>query len=292
MMDVSNSSKKDDDSNGMVSINIGGSSVSSEPAGREYLDKRRRKQTRDNVAMLGVLESIGDDDSYVEDTLASLEYSVATSHGSFLREIAETTAPYTGSMPRWQYWLRRVSRKTTQWGRKILHRHRVPVQKYGPYFVVAMVYMTIRLVLSDPATSYSDTEKITLNTYRDSYQNQLQPRVGGAGSAQGQLNGAAVMENIAATQYPPLYKSKYQVKDTQDDDPMALPPNKSGQSNQESNQQQPQLSIEFKERVKKLREVSERGRAALGKQKPPPQPADKANSEQVQVQQATPEKRE
>lgn len=247
---------------------------------REMIEKRRRRQAQEAQEMLGMIESISDDDeSYVQDTLASLEYSTTTAgSSSFLKELVETTAPY--NMPQWQFFVRK-------WSRRIAHNR--TLKRYGPWMAMLFLYISCRLVSPSgqpaaTATTNNHMESMTLKVYRDSVLNQLQSNVN-VGDLHDTINQGA-SASVFRPQHnqfsPPLpdrnhriqkslapdnamndedpiveeqqiqQRKQYHVENSAraDEDPMALPPS------QQEQIAAAQMDPNFQERVNQLKELT------------------------------------
>ena len=247
--DMTNISLTSDDDDSLpslfFSIPIGDTQSIASMSGRDSLERRRRRQTKENVEMLGMLESMSDDESYVESTLASLEYSTSTNNGSlFLKEIADTTAPY--NMPQWQVLIRKWSRRLPKF--VLQKRH---LSKFGPWMLVLVVYVTYRVAWSSinaaPST-ISDTERITLRAYRDNMLHQSQTDALRTTSIQHGVFQAPKMQGSSLVPDGVMEDSrdsattaaKYHIGVEQPEDNMALPPKKEEAAAQQVQPQQPQ----------------------------------------------------
>jgi hypothetical protein len=306
----------------MIYVPMGDDSIKSRDASgnnsRDMIEKRRRRQAKEAVEMLGMMESISDDDeSFVQDTLASLEYSTTTagSSPSFLKDLVETTAPY--HMPQWQFFIRK-------WHRRISQNRNL--QRYGPWIVMLLVYASCKMAWQPVGASHrtiSAADSMTLKVYQDSVLNQLQPNVAGSDPAallpaallnrgvfqppmapafgtnmnhrmQKQQHQVSLAPDNAMDEDPILeqkqlqQRKQYHVETSlkAEEDPMALPPPGPGGTTDPN----------FQQRFDKLKEISQPDQAAPlnnGQQKqaePPPQPQQQPQrvDEQQERQQQPP----
>jgi hypothetical protein len=135
---------------------------------RQSLERRRNSQTKENEQILGKLERMADDESFVESTLACLEYPISTNTttaAKLLKDIIDTTAPYQ-PIPQWtsawKLWRKKIIVPTLVWPKKR------QISKYAPWMAVLIVYFSYRLAWYEPSSSVmTDTELITLRTYHD-----------------------------------------------------------------------------------------------------------------------------
>ena len=245
--------------------------------GRESLERRRNRQTKEHDKVLGMLESMDDDESYVESTLASLEYSTTNTTLMF-QDIVDSTAPY--HMPQWRFKLKR-------WTNKIITdvMHRRLLSKYGPWVTVLVVFATCRLAWHRPSLQMltSDTDRITLHSYREAMMHQ---DLSAGMSRRSETNGILTQperlvgknrdkrttgaDSIASQKV--LQRYRVDMEKPHDEDPMSLAHNeKKRRKHAAQHQQTRQQNIpnqgdkdwgDFQGRVVKLKELSEKGYAS------------------------------
>lgn len=288
---------------------------------RNSLEQRRNRQRNENKKMLGMLESLADDESYVESTLASLEHSTnPTAAASLLKDIVNTTAPYH-PIPQWKS----AWKECVQWSKKlpaepmlILPTTR-QVLKYAPWMAIVVVYMTCRLAWYTPSQSaMTDIERITLNNYQDTVTSGSRLR-GGLPTAlheQQLLHSNMYSPLLAmdkkddASTLPILQVAKLADNEKPNDGDSTRPVTPGEEAKQQKTTSIPAASdskftrssipespedknwIAFEERVQKLKDLSERGHISIASGSGPVSQflsqQQQRNQEKVQMEEATP----
>ena len=241
--------------------------------------------------MLGMLESMDDDESYVESTLARLEYPTSTSSAaSLLNDIVNTTAPYHPT-PKWKIvW--------KQWSKKVLPMLVMPntrqIFKYAPWMAVMIVYIGCRLAwYVPPPTAVTDTERMTLRAHSDTSSRlrgglpstlpqqpllQDSPYYPSTDTDQSVTVTTRPLPPLQATKLAPLYdfdnekpkdgdsmRHAKPEEDATNDSAASQPPAPDSKLIQSSIPKTPNdtTSIAFQERVQKLKDLRDRGHISI-----------------------------
>lgn len=255
---------------------------------RQSLERRRNCQTKENEQMLDMLESMENDETFVESTLATLEYPISTNNSTaatLLKEIIDTTAPYH-PMPQWKsawkQWRKSIVVPTLVWP------NTRQMSKYAPWMAVLIVYFSCRLAWYEPSSSVmTDTERITLKTYHDGrlrgglspslQQQQLLPN--NILSSPLETDKKIDTSSLRATKFAPKYEfdkeqpydgDAMQLEKAQEYSNLSQPP-APGSKSMISVPKTPNDTdlIAFQERVQKLKDLSDKGHISIASRSGP-----------------------